>query len=211
MAQARRPVSLGFTLESYPEGTHMCYIFNDESRRRDVIAAFLGSGLLEKEKVGYFVDTATPEEAVSLLRKLGVKIPDRTAPDSFSVSNAEETYCPDGTFDPERMLENLRNYYAASITEGYPGSRVSGEMSWALRGIPGSERLVEYEARVNDVLVESPVTAICQYDANLFDGGTLFDVLSVHPMMVVNGQVVKNPYFIHQAEFLKKWHERTKP
>ncbi len=192
MAQTQRTVSLGFTLESYPEGTHMCYIFNDENQRRDVIAAFLSSGLSEGEKVGYFVDTVTPEELLSYLKKLGVKIPDRTSPASFSISKAEQTYCPDGTFVPERMLENLRNYYAASIAEGYPGSRVSGEMSWALKGIPGSQRLIEYEALVNDVLMESPVTAICQYNTNLFDGGTLFDVLSVHPN------------FIHQAEFLKK-------
>jgi hypothetical protein len=122
MAQKRRTVSFGFPPESYPEGTHMCYIFNDESQRRDVIAAFLGSGLSEKEKVGYFADSATPEEALSFLRKLGVKIPNRTAPDAFSVSKA-----------------------------------------------------------------------------GLFDGGTLFDVLSVHPN------------FIHQAEFLKKWHERARP
>lgn len=209
MTQTRREVSLGFTLESYPEGTHMCYIFNDESQRRDVIAAFLDSGLSEGEKVGYFVDTVTPEEVLSYLRGLGVKIPDRTAPASLSISKAEDTYCPDGTFVPERMLENLRTYYAASIAEGFPGSRVSGEMSWALKGIPGSQRLVEYEALVNDLVIEYPVTAICQYNANLFNGGMLFDVLSVHPMMVVNGQVVKNPYYIQQAQFLKKWHERS--
>lgn len=130
MTQTRREVSLGFTLESYPEGTHMCYIFNDESQRRDVIAAFLDSGLSEGEKVGYFVDSVTPEEVLSYLRRLGVKIPDRTAPASLSISKAEDTYCPDGTFVPERMLENLRTYYAASIAEGFHGSRVSGESSF---------------------------------------------------------------------------------
>ncbi|MCX6560729.1 MAG: MEDS domain-containing protein [Candidatus Aminicenantes bacterium] len=208
MTQTRRDISLGFTPDSFPEGTHMCYIFNDENQRREVVAAFLDSGLKEGEKVGYFVDTVTPEEMLSYLRGLGVKIPDRPAPAALSVSKAEDTYCPDGTFVPDRMLDTLRAYYASSLAEGFRGSRVSGEMSWALKGLPGSRRLVEYEAKVNDVVLEYPVTAICQYNANLFDGGTLFDVLSVHPMMVVNGQVAKNPYYIQQAQFLKKWHER---
>lgn len=209
MTKTRREISLGFTHESFSEGSHMCYIFNDESQRREVMAAFLNSGLSAGEKVGYFVDTVTPEEVLSYLKGLGVKIPDRTTPASLSISDAEKTYCPDGTFIPERMLGTLRAYYTASIADGFPGSRVSGEMSWALKGIPGSQRLIEYEALVNDVVIEYPVTAICQYNANLFDGGMLFDVLSVHPMMVVNGQVVKNPYFIQQAQFLKKWHERS--
>lgn len=209
MTKPRRKISLGFTHESFSEGSHMCYIFNDEGQRREVISAFLDSGLSEGEKVGYFVDTITPEEMLSYLKGLGVKIPDRTAPAPLSISTAEETYCPDGTFIPERMLRTLRTYYTSSIAEGFPGARVSGEMSWALKGIPGSQRLIEYEALVNDVVIEYPVTAICQYNANLFDGGMLFDVLSVHPMMVVNGQVVKNPYFIQQAQFLKKWHGRS--
>jgi len=156
MTKTRREISLGFTHESFSEGSHMCYIFNDESQRREVIAAFLNSGLSAGEKVGYFVDTVTPEEVLSYLKELGVKIPDRMAPASLSISDAEKTYCPDGTFVPERMLGTLRSYYTASIAEGFPGSRVSGEMSWALKGIPGSQRLIEYEALVNDVVIEYP-------------------------------------------------------
>jgi hypothetical protein len=101
------------------------------------------------------------------------------------------------------MLNTLRAYYKATMDEGYPGSRVSGEMSWALRGIPGSDRLMEYEALVNDVLVTHPITAICQYDTRRFSGAVVFDVLKVHPMMVVHGHIVKNPYYIQPQEFLK--------
>ncbi len=42
--------------------------------------------------------------------------------------------------------------------------------------------------------VESGLQAHCQYDARRFDGATLFDVLKVHPMMIIRGQVVRNPF-----------------
>ena len=77
-------------------------------------------------------------------------------------------------------------------------------MGWALEGLPGTERLIEYEARVNTVVAEYPCTACCQYDARRFDGATLFHVLSVHPAMVVHGQVVRNPYYIPPEKFLAK-------
>jgi hypothetical protein len=100
------------------------------------------------------------------------------------------------------MLDVLRGFHGTMLEDGHAGGRVSGEMSWALRGIPGSDRLMEYEALVNGVLATHPVTAICQYDARRFDGQLIFDVLKVHPMMIVNGQVVRNPYYMRPEEFL---------
>lgn len=78
-------------------------------------------------------------------------------------------------------------------------------MSWALKGVPGSDRLMEYEARVNDLLVKYPVTAICQYDARKFDGATILQCLKVHPHMIVHGQIIRNPYYMKTEDFLKEY------
>lgn len=201
MNNAERKVSMGFTAEQFPAGTHMCYIYNDDKERKELIARFLESGLNEKEKVGYFVDTLSPDEMRAQLRELGVRLPPEMDERDFSITSAQEVYCPNGIFVPENMLQTLRLAYKRSRDEGFPGIRVSGEMSWALRGMPGSERLMEYEAGVNTVLQEYPVTAICQYDARRFDGAMIFDVLNVHPMMIIRGQVVRNPYYIEPEKF----------
>jgi hypothetical protein len=193
--------SMGFTEEMFPAGTHMCLIFDDDAERERVIARFLEAGLASGEKTAYFADVMTPDEVGSWLAGMGVELPSGP-PDRFAVTSAEETYCPDGRFVPDDMLDRLRAFHEAACDGGYPGGRVSGEMSWALRGIPGSDRLLEYEALVNDVLTTHPVTAICQYDARRFDGAVIFDVLKVHPMMVVNGAVVRNPYYLRPEEYL---------
>lgn len=204
MIHTERMVSLGFTSERFPAGTHMCYIYNDDQERHELISRFVESGLRGHEKVGYFVDLMSPEQMRAHLRELGIDLPPQTDEREFSITRALDTYCPDGRFVPERMLQNLRSMHDSSIEEGYAGARASGEMSWVLRGVPGSERLIEYEALVNIVVREYPTTAICQYDARRFDGATLFDVLSVHPMMIIRGQVVRNPYYVDPEHFLKK-------
>jgi hypothetical protein len=63
---------------------------------------------------------------------------------------------------------------------------------------------MEYEALVNEVVITHPVTAVCQYDANKFSGSTILDVLKVHPMMIVHGQIVRNPYYIKPQDFLNR-------
>ena len=204
MDQAKRQVKMGFTDEKFPVGTHMCLIYDNEDERRNVISKFLNAGLHEREKVAYFADTMAPVEVEAWLREMGVDVPKQVQAPAFSITVAEKTYCPNGKFVPETMLNTLRSYHKAALNEGYSGGRVSGEMSWALRGIPGSERLMEYEALINDVLVTYPITPICQYDARRFDGAIIFDVLKVHPMMIVHGQIVKNPYYMRPQEFLNQ-------
>ena len=136
---------------------------------------------------------------------MGLDLPES---DGFSITDAVKTYSPSGNFVPETMLNTLREFYGQAKRSGYPNARVSGEMSWALKGIPGSERLMEYEALVNEVLITHPVTAICQYDANRFSGATILDVLKVHPMMVVHGQIVQNPFYMKPQDFLKDYRSR---
>ncbi len=209
MCESHREVRMGFTEERFPEGTHMCLIYSDEAERRSTISKFLDAGLSAKEKVGYFADTMSPSDVQEWLGEMGVELRSNGNADQFHVSVAKETYCPDGTFVPDNMLETLRNYQKQLIDEGYRGGRVSGEMSWATRGIPGSERLMEYEALVNEVLATHPLTAVCQYDANRFSGAEIVDVLKVHPMMIVHGQIVRNPYFMKPEDFLKGFRERA--
>lgn len=197
--------SMGFTPESFPAGTHMCLIYSNEPERRKIIGKFLESGLLAREKVAYFADTLKPEEVRAWLQSMGIKLADA---DGFSITEAKATYCASGEFAPESMLGKLREFYQQARQDGYTNARVSGEMSWALQGIPGSNRLMEYEALVNDTLLTHPVTAICQYDANRFSGTTILDVLKVHPMMVVGGQIVQNPFYLKPEDFLSDYRAR---
>lgn len=196
----RRMVSLGFTDNEFPIGTHMCFIYDDENERRRIIAKYLDAGLREREKVSYFVDTMPVDEVRDWLAVMGVKIP---KDNQLTIASAEKTYCPHGKFVPVEMIDGLRAFHEGSLREGYAGARVSGEMSWSLRGIPDSERLIEYENLLNIAFEKYPIVALCQYNARRFSGAIILDVLKVHPVMIVNGQVVKNPYYIRPEEFLK--------
>ena len=200
-------VDLGFTREEFPPGTHMCLLYSSEEERREIISKFLTSGLKGGERVGYFADEMSLDEVREWLGNLDLELEDQEKRGQFLCSNALDTYCPKGMFDPEDMLHTLKSSYTKSRDDGYPGLRVSGEMSWALKGLPGSERLMEYEAKLNQAVVTHPLIAICQYDTRKFDGATILDVLKVHPMMIVRSQVVGNPYYVKPEEFLASYAE----
>ena len=204
METGTRDVSVGFTQRKFPAGTHMCFVYDSDVERRRVIAGYLAAGVEAGERVAYFAD-AGADEARHWMAEAGVAATEVEEAGHVHVAAAEATYCPGGRFSPEVMFETLRAFRAAGDAAGYDGARVSGEMSWALRDIPGHERLLEYEAKVTAVLAECEVTAICQYDAAAWDGATLLHVLRVHPMMVVRGQVVENPFFMQPEDYLRAY------
>ncbi len=201
-------INLGFTTELFPPGTHMCYVYNDDAERRTVMAQYINAGIAAQEFVGYFADLDQPDLVQDYLMQMGIQVPDPVedadaAPCRTLFATAHNIYCPSNHFSPETMLHQLQALYEECCAHQIAHLRVAGEMSWALsHQVIGADRLAEYESRLNLLVETHPLMAICQYDANRFDGATLFEVLKVHPMMVVRGQVVRNPYYIPAHEYL---------
>ncbi len=76
---------------------------------------------------------------------------------------------------------------------GYPVTCVVGEMSWSLRGCPGTERLLEYEGLYAEHFDRAPAITLCLYDLEQTRGEQLFDLLRLHARVVLNGIEMHNP------------------
>jgi len=204
-----REISLGFSDEKFREGHHILYIYNDDWERKRTMAKFLQQGLLDNEKVLYLVDDISPDEMRKELLDLGVDVDKRQK--DFDLKEGHYKLCPGNYFSREFMLNLVGEYYDDAIKQGFAGARGAGEMSWALiEGRSTVPDLLEYETDLNKVLEDHPLTTVCQYDARRFDGALIMDMLSVHPMMIVRGQLVKNPSYIEPEVFLKEYQDRIK-
>lgn len=193
----------GFACEELPVGTHMCLIYTSEDERRDTLLKFLLSGLRRDERSACFSDKITEAELRSFFKENNIIYDDRKESGQITLSSPGEVYFKGGIFDPDRIIATLRTFYLDARGAGLPAARIIGEMVPEVKTIPGGERLLEYESRVTILVRTHPVTAICQYNANDFDGKTIMEILKVHPKMIVNGNVIQNPFFIEPEEYLK--------
>ena len=155
----RRQISLGFSAQKFPEGLHICYIYNDDEERLQVMAKYLQSGQVAKEKLLYLVDAMTSEEMLARLAALGVDFSGAQSGD-FTLTDAAPAYCPAGFFKTEEMLTLVKNFYLGALDEGYLGARGTGEMGWCLtEGRANHVDIMDYEARLNTLLEQYPYTA----------------------------------------------------
>lgn len=207
MKELRKELDMGFNKDRFPEGIHMCLIYDQDDDRQKIVSEYMAAGLRQGEQVRYLADTTAPGIVHSWLLEAGVELSEAGENPPLKILSAESAYCPNGHFDPRELIPTLLPRYEMAKKAGYNGQRSCGEMTWALKGIPGSDRLLEYEALLNSIVANFPHSGMCQYDARRFDGATLFKVLKLHPWMIVRGKIVQNPYHVSSEEF----HEEFKP
>ncbi|MES9874923.1 MAG: MEDS domain-containing protein [Candidatus Sedimenticola sp. 6PFRAG7] len=203
MCQDHSMVSLGFTDEKVPVGSHICQIYSDDEESLDSLLKYLLSGLQSGERAVCFSEKIKEEALKDFFSDHNISYDERKGNRAISLAGTRDIYFQDNSFDPDRMVNTLSDYYQESLSLGFPAARVIGEMISEVQDVPGGDRLLEYESKISMLLRECPVTAVCQYDAREFDGETIMDVLKVHPQMIVKGTVVNNPFFIPPEEFLK--------
>jgi hypothetical protein len=196
---------LGFTDQLFPAGSHICQIYSDDAEQIDSLLGYLESGVKNGEKTACFTSKMDDSTLAAHLEQRGLSLPRLTEIKALTKANTSDVYFHDGCFSPEVMLALLRQFYEDSVTQGFTAARVIGEMIADVCTMKGGNRLMEYESRVSMQMRTHPVTAVCQYDAHAFDGATIMQVLKVHPLMVIRGVVVHNPYFIPPEEYLKQF------
>lgn len=197
-------ISLGFSSGTFSPGVHICQIVTDDEGRQDTILKFLLSGLKDGELTSCFSDKTTGSVVADYLGEHGMSYKDVCESGALTLLGTRDIYFQEDRFDPDRMINMLAKYHEDSVDRGYSAARVIGEMTTEVQRIDGGNRLFEYESKVNLLLEKHPVTAVCQYDAREFDGGVIMDVLKVHPLMLLQGAVVHNPFYIPPEKLIKR-------
>ena len=199
MDAAPRLAQLGLTQEALPAGTHVCQIFNEAEERNEALATFLEAGLRQGERAACILsDRLDPAMLAACLDKHGLNLDALRADATLRLLGAREFYFREGGFDPEQPLALIRQIHEKARNTGHT-ARVIGEVCAEVGQVEGGRPLVAYERRVGQLVREQGILAVCQYDAADFNGATIMDVLGVHPVMMVRGEVIHNPFFLATA------------
>ncbi len=183
-------------LSNLEPGEHLCWIYESEEEHRSLLTPYLRQGLEQGEKIIYIVDNHSEKEILGYLRDDGVSVKPYIKSGQLSIRAARDVYLPDGAFHSEEMIRLLGEETQLALEEGYPALRTSIEMTWALRGSPGSERLIEYESMLHQFFLSSRCRGLCQYDRRRFSPELLLGVLKTHLKVAIGTHIFENSYYV---------------
>jgi hypothetical protein len=184
---------------------HACAFVDSTDQSRDVLLPFLKEGYRNGERVVGLVAPERQGSHADWLHHSGLKIDAGVELKTWS-----HCYLQGGRFSSDRMLRTLSDLLDGARERGFSGLRAFGEMDWALTGLPGTDELLEYEARVNDVMQAYDDPVVCVYDVNRFGGRVLMDILSTHPLVVLGMRAYENQYYVPPREFLTQLQKRKR-
>lgn len=187
---------------------HICAFVDSREEQFDILLPFLRQGFERSDYIISIMDEANAADYRCRCEAEGIDLLSHEASGKAPVFRFGNTYLEQNRFSADRMIELIRKCVEDSRAKGYPRIRGFGEMHWALRDLPGTDELIEYESRVNDVWDEYQDPIVCVYDVNKFSGRVLMDILSTHPKVILGGKIVENPYYQPPKEFLASYRKR---
>jgi hypothetical protein len=176
---------------------HICAFFDSREEEYDILLPYLKQGVDAGEDVLNVLDAARLDDHRRRLGDGGID------PDRVSMASAEETYLAGGRFDMDRMAGFVESTVAAAKANGRR-VRTVGWMSWLGENAPGSDRAVEYEARMNLLVPKYDCTFMCVYDLAQLGGPAVVDIISTHPWVILNGKIRKNEKYIAPEIYLNR-------
>ncbi len=182
---------------------HIGLLYSSQDEQLSIAAEYIKVGLEQKEKCVYVIDETSPETLISEIKKTGIDIETAISEGDFLIADKDDIYLKKGYFDPDSMIKYIKELTDITEKEGYKNLRASGEMSWALNSARGSEKLMEYEAKLNIFAPRYNITLLCQFDLGRFDSRRIVQSIQTHPAVIYKKEICDSTYFIPPAEFLQ--------
>lgn len=181
--------------DSVNVGAHICAIHEGPEGVLRILSECFQAGLELGERCVYVASEEAASEVRSLLKESGFETSEAESRGDLVFISQREALLKDGTeFDPDHAVESVKSLFGETLEAGYAGLRFSADVPWLTRGVPGEDRVMEFEAKADEIINTPgvPLLALCQYRLSDLDPEDSIEILERHPMTLVGGRVHKN-------------------
>ena len=185
----RSEVESGTLLASKEVSRHKCLVYDGHaSEQLPVVIPLLMDGLHDNWRCLYLGSPVTVHMVESALVNRGVD-PAEEQRRGALVLSSDRSHLVNGVFDPRAMVDGLGASIDQAVRDGFEGLCATGDMRWELGSDDNFDRLLEYEALLEQLFRDKPLRGICQYHREIVPAEAVRDALLTHRSAYV-GQVL---------------------
>ena len=180
-------------------GAHVCAMHQSPDAVLGVLASTFAAGIARGERCVLVAPESSATEVRRLLGEEGVDVESVESKDLLFLTDRDPLLANGGTeFDPDHLLNAIKGLFMATVEAGYKGLRLSADVPWLTRDVPGGERAMEFESKADELVNVPgvPLLAICQYRLGDLDPEDSLAILERHPLTLVGGRIHQNEAYI---------------
>jgi signal transduction histidine kinase len=122
------------------------------------------------------------------------------------ILSSDQNHLVGGKFEPQLMVDMLCGLVDEAVEDGHEGLCATGDMLWELGTTKNFERLLEYEALLEEVFREKPLRGICQYHRDMVPAQAVRDALLAHRSVYIGERLNSDNFFYIPPELLLERH-----
>ena len=188
---------------------HVCAFFSSAEDEYDTLLPFIRDGLNSGQRAFHVLPSQHRVSHLQRLRDVGIDVGRVQKSHQLEVALPKDTYLRGGRFNQDAMLALIEEVLRSGRTLGFPLTRMIAHAETAVDDWSSANEWVEYEMRLNNVLLNYDDPVICTYDVNLLNAALAIDILRTHPVAIIGGVLVENSFFSRPEEFLREVRGRT--
>jgi CheY-like chemotaxis protein len=169
---------------------HIGAFFHSTAERDRVLAPFTREGLSRGDRIVHIIDAAKGDD-----HRHAHPHPE------ISLVAADDVFFRDHQFDGQTMIEGI-----LELLRGSQRPALTRLIGFAR---PNDPRIIEYEARLNDLLRAFESVVICAYELSMFDSEVIVDAFRAHPAVLINEEFHKNPFYVPPELLIRELRQRT--
>lgn len=145
------PVRLAGSVLDRSRG-HVCAFFHGKDEAYRVLLPFFQEGVEQGDQVTSVMNPQDRSHHLQRLQEAGIDVAATQSSAQLTILGWKDAYLRGDRFDQHAMLTLVENTLCSNRQQGFPMTRLTANMEWALQALPGVQELVEYESRANYVL-----------------------------------------------------------
>lgn len=198
-------------VETLEPSRHKCLIYDgDPADQLPVIVPLILEGLELNNRCLYLGDPLMLQMLDTALEDRGVDT-HRELKRGALMYSSDRSHLADGGFDPQLLVEKLSDMVDESIKDGFSGLTATGDMRYELGDDLNFDKLLHYEALLEEVFKTKALRGICQYHRATVPHRAIQDALVTHRSLYIGMTLnADNIFYMPPALLLKERSHRTR-
>jgi hypothetical protein len=189
----------------YQQGDHVCGLFSTPEEQLTAAVEYIRAGLDRGERCLYVCCERELKDFRAVLKRSGIQVGAEEKRGALVLVTKRQGHLKGGTFDPNRMISMLGAAVDDALKAGFTGLAAAGDMSWLLDEAPGSEKIAEYEARLNHFYKNHRALGLCLYNRTKLPDAALDHGIATHRYIRIEGPILlHNAFYESPAKAAKR-------